>query len=128
MCHQTVSLVARHLEAQGVPTVIMGCARDIVESCGAARFLFSNFPLGNSCGKPNDLESQTETLKLALSLFDAATGPKTTLVSGQRWAKDDAWQRDFMNVAALTDEQLARRRQEFESQKIVANQIKQEIG
>ena len=31
MCHQTVSLVARHLEANGIPTVIVGCAKDIVE-------------------------------------------------------------------------------------------------
>ena len=34
MCHQTVSLVARHLEASGIPTVVVGCARDIVEECG----------------------------------------------------------------------------------------------
>jgi hypothetical protein len=36
-----VSLVARHLEADGLPTVIMGCAKDIVEHCGVPRFLFS---------------------------------------------------------------------------------------
>jgi len=26
VCHQTVGLVARHLEASGIPTVIMGAA------------------------------------------------------------------------------------------------------
>ncbi len=31
VCHQSTSLVARHLEGNGVPTVVMGCARDIVE-------------------------------------------------------------------------------------------------
>ena len=35
MCHQTVSLVARHLEANGIPTIVMGCAKDIVEHVGA---------------------------------------------------------------------------------------------
>ena len=48
-----MSLIARHLEAHGIPTVIMGCARDIVEQAGVPRYLWSDFPLGNSAGKPN---------------------------------------------------------------------------
>ena len=73
MCHQTVSLVARHLEASGIPTVIMGCARDIVEHCVVPRFLFSDFPLGNAAGRPHDAASQDLTLELALSLLEQAT-------------------------------------------------------
>ena len=49
-----MSLVARHLEANGLPSVVVGSARDIVEECGVARFLFSDFPLGNPCGRPDD--------------------------------------------------------------------------
>jgi hypothetical protein len=30
VCHQTISLVARHLEANGIATIVMGCAKDIV--------------------------------------------------------------------------------------------------
>src|SRR5438132_1590872 len=45
----------------------MGCAKDIVEHCGVPRFLFSDFPLGNSAGRPFDVESQARTLELALS-------------------------------------------------------------
>ena len=56
MCHQTVGLAARHLEAHGIPTVIMGCAKDIVEHCGVPRFLWSDFPLGNSAGRPFDFQ------------------------------------------------------------------------
>jgi D-proline reductase (dithiol) PrdB len=48
VCHQTISLAARYLEANGIPTVIMGCAKDIVEFAGVPRFLFNDFPLGNS--------------------------------------------------------------------------------
>jgi len=50
-----VSLVSRHLEANGISTVVIGSARDIVEECGVARFVFSDFPLGNPCGKPYDV-------------------------------------------------------------------------
>ena len=56
VCHQTAGLVARHLEANGIATVVMGCAKDIVEHAAVPRFLFSDFPLGNSAGKPHDIE------------------------------------------------------------------------
>jgi len=73
-----VSLVARHIEGEGIPTVIMGCAKDIVEHCGVPRFLFSDFPLGNSAGRPFDKMSQAETLELALRVLESAPGPRTT--------------------------------------------------
>ena len=64
MCHQTVSLAARHLEANGIPTVVIGSARDIVEECGVARFLFSDFPLGNGAGKPREaISEQADVLR-----------------------------------------------------------------
>ena len=47
-------------------TVIMGCAKDIVEYVGVPRFLFSDFPLGNAAGRPRDRVSQAFTLDLAL--------------------------------------------------------------
>ena len=52
-----MSLVARHLESHGIPTVVLGAARDIVEECGVARFVFTDFPLGNPCGRPHDPET-----------------------------------------------------------------------
>ena len=36
----------------------------------------SDFPLGNSAGKPHDPESQALTLELALRVLEAATGPQ----------------------------------------------------
>ena len=52
VCHQTVSLVARHLEAKGIPTVVFVNRPDIVEYVGVPRFVFTNFPLGSTCGRP----------------------------------------------------------------------------
>src|SRR4029079_7196925 len=62
VCHQSVSLAARALEENGIATVVMGCAKDIVEHVGVPRFLFSDFPLGNAAGRPCDPTSQTATL------------------------------------------------------------------
>ena len=120
MCHQTVSLVARHFEAGGIPTVIMGCAKDIVEFCGVPRFLFSDFPLGNSAGKPFDPESQTQTLELALRVLESAPAARTTVQSPLRWSVDAAWKRDFDDPAKLTPETIAERRKEFDVVKSIA--------
>ena len=112
-----MSLVARHLEAAGLPTVIMGCAKDIVEHCGVPRFLFSDFPLGNSAGRPFDADSQAATLELALRVLESAPGPRTTVQSPQRWNDDAAWKLDYNNLAKLTPADIEERRKEFESVK-----------
>src|SRR5438128_2740412 len=124
VCHQTVSLVARHLEANGIPTVVMGCAKDIVEHCGVARFVFSDFPLGNSAGKPHDPGSRALTLDLALRVLEAAPGPRTTVQSPLRWSADPAWKLDYSNIARLSAEEIARRRDEFDRQKEIAKMIR----
>jgi hypothetical protein len=115
-----VSLIARHLEANGIPTVIMGCGKDIVEHVGAPRFLFSDFPLGNAAGKPNDIESQAYTIELALKVLETAVGPRTTVQSPLRWSEDASWKLDFSNIEQMSDEEIARRRAEFDRNKQIA--------
>jgi hypothetical protein len=124
VCHQTVSLAARHLEANGIPTVIMGCAKDIVEHVGVPRFLFSDFPLGNPAGRPHDSESQTLTLELALRVLETAPAPRTTVQSPSRWGDNPDWKLDFSNIARLSTEEIARRRAEFDRQKEIAKTIR----
>jgi D-proline reductase (dithiol) PrdB len=128
VCHQTVSLVSRHLEANGLPTVIMGCAKDIAEHCGVPRFLFSDFPLGNSAGRPFDVESQSATLELALRVLETAPAARTTVQSPQRWRADASWKLDFYDLAQLTPEQIAERRKEFDVVKAVAKSKREEYG
>jgi D-proline reductase (dithiol) PrdB len=125
VCHQTISLVARHLEANGISTVVMGCAKDIVEHAAVPRFLFSDFPLGNSAGKPRDPDSQAFTLELALRVLEAAPGPQTTVQSPLRWSADASWKRDYNNIAQMSPEELARRRREFDAQKEIARGIRE---
>jgi len=124
VCHQTMALAARSLEAAGIATVIMGCAKDIVEHCGVPRFLFSDFPLGNSAGKPHDRASQELTLALALDLLASAAGPRTTLRSPLRWSEGSEWKRDYMNVARLSAGEMARLRAEADEAKDIAKAIR----
>jgi len=124
VCHQTIALVARHLEANGISTVVMGCAKDIVEHAAVPRFLFSDFPLGNSAGKPHDPQSQAATFELALRVLETAPAGQTTVQSPQRWSADSSWKRDYNNIAALSAEELARRRREFDAQKEIAQRLR----
>jgi hypothetical protein len=119
-----VSLAARHLEENGIPTVVMGCAKDIVEYVGVPRFLFSDFPLGNPAGRPHDLASQDLTLDLVLRVLETAPGPRTTVQSSLRWNDDPSWKLDFSNIDRLSPEEIARRRAEFDRQKEIAKGIR----
>jgi len=102
-----VSLVARHLEAGGIATVVVGSARDIVEECGVARFVFTDFPLGNPCGKPGDAGMQRSILGTALDLLERAWMPRTTIQTPYQWPSDE-WRDGFMKVDDSNREALAR--------------------
>jgi hypothetical protein len=126
VCHQTVSLAARHLEENGIATIVMGCAKDIVEYCGVPRFLFSDFPLGNAVGRPKDRQSQAFTLELAFRVLESAPAPRTTVQSPLRWSPDASWKLDYSNIERLSPEEIRRRREEFDRQKEIAKTVRAE--
>jgi hypothetical protein len=123
-----VSLVARHLERNGIATIIMGAAKDIVEHAGVPRFLFSDFPLGNSAGKPHEPDTQAFTLDLALKVLESAIGSRTTVQSPLRWAEDGDWKLDYSNVARMSPEEVAKRRAEFDKVKQMALDQRRQAG
>ena len=92
-----MSLTARHLESNGIPTVVVGSARDIVEQAGVARFLFSDFPLGNPCGRPWEAAMQREIAAMSLGLLESASFPRTTVQTPFHWPTDE-WRANFMRV------------------------------
>jgi D-proline reductase (dithiol) PrdB len=106
----------------------MGCAKDIVEHCGVPRFVFSDFPLGNSAGRPFDVDSQSRTLELALRALESAPGPRTTVQSPQRWNDDAKWKLDYLDLAKLTPEKIEERRKEFDVVKSVAKSKREDAG
>jgi glycine/betaine/sarcosine/D-proline reductase family selenoprotein B len=128
VCHQSASLAARALESAGIATVVMGCAKDIVEYVGVPRLLFSDFPLGNPAGRPKDAASQRATLDFALDLLTSAALPRTTVQSPLRWSSSPDWKLDFSNIARLSQEEIARRRADFDKQKAIARGLRADAG
>ena len=96
MCHQTVSLIARVLEAGGLPTVTFSNARDIATSAGNPRLVFLNYPLGNPVGRPGDPENQRAVLRAGLDLLETATEPQVVDLP-YRWSESTAWMDKFMS-------------------------------
>ena len=93
-----MSLVARHLETDGIPTVVIGSARDIVEQCGVSRFVFTDFPLGNPCGKPDDSMMQRAIVGIALDLLETARHPRTTVQTPFSWDSTGEWRDTYMQI------------------------------
>jgi hypothetical protein len=124
ICHQALSLAARHLEANGIATVVVGCAKDIVEHCGVPRFVFSDFPLGNAAGKPGDPGSQALTLELALRTLESAPGARTTVQSPLAWSESPEWKLDYSNPARASREELEQARREMDEGKAIAKAIR----
>jgi len=117
-----VSLVARHLEANGIATIVIGCARDIVEECGVARFLFSDFPLGSPCGRPYEPEMQRAIVGLALDVLESAILPRTTVQTPFVWSDDDSWKQGY---ARVDEESAAKLRRAGESRRARQARVKE---
>jgi len=124
ICHQSQSLLARYLEANGISTIVMGAAKDIVEYCGVPRFLFSDFPLGNAAAKPNDPDSQALNFELALRLLESASTPRTTVQSPLIWSADPSWKLDYSSLEKLSAQEISRLREEAEQVRITARDLR----
>ena len=101
-----MSLVARHLETNGLPTLIIGSAIDIVQYCGVPRYVHVDFPLGNPCGKPWDAAMQLAILQQALAFFATAPAAGSVLRLPWRWSEDESWRDRYARVTASNREQL----------------------
>lgn len=125
VCHQSVTLAARVIERAGISTVVMGCASDIVQSAGAPRFVFSDFPLGNSAGRPYDKESQQIILNAALDTLENATESGTVVQSPLKWVGRENWKNFYSNPDLLSPEEIAERRAKFDEAKSVARALRE---
>jgi D-proline reductase (dithiol) PrdB len=83
-----VGLVARAIEAAGIPTVLVSTGRDLTELVCPPRSLFVNFPMGNPFGPPNQPEVQREILRTALELALSDVGPGAIVDLGDEWPSD----------------------------------------
>ncbi len=108
-----MSLIARVLEAGGIPTVTFSNARDITTSAGNPRLVFTNYPLGNCTGRPFDPENQRAILKAGFKLLETAQEPGTVVDTPYVWSTDTEWMRlIFSDEQPFTSDEAEVKRQE----------------
>lgn len=81
-------VLARVIEAAGIPTVTVTMMPVLAEKYRSSRILGVEFPFGHSFGVVGDATMQTGTLRAALDLLVSASEPETRLDLDQTWPGD----------------------------------------
>ena len=70
LCHQSVSLAARAIEAAGIPTMTVAVDKDVIESVRPPRAALYDGEYGSVAGRPSWSEQQRRVLDEALRLIE----------------------------------------------------------
>ena len=75
LCHQSCGLLARGIEAAGIPTTMIAVGRDVVDSVHPPRVGFYDGEYGSVAGKPNWKEHQLRILDEVLRWIEPLDQP-----------------------------------------------------
>ncbi len=78
-----MSLIARHFEAAGLPTLILGSALDILQAGQPPRVKFVNYPLGFESGRFKNVPEQQAIIANALRGFDEMKQPTIDVLENE---------------------------------------------
>jgi D-proline reductase (dithiol) PrdB len=89
-----VSLLAHRIEGQGIPTLVIGTVRDVMEAVPAPRAVFVDFPAGRTFGHPGDAAQHARVLADALAELPAFTALGQIRDLPHQWSADGdrAWE------------------------------------
>lgn len=91
MCHQSVGLIAREVEARGIPTLSMSSAYSITRAVNPPRAVYLDYPLGHTSGKPLDQHNQLAIMRDTLAAFAAINSPGEIHHLAYEWQTDHSW-------------------------------------
>ena len=74
----------------------------------APRGVFIDFPLGRQCGKPGDIQLQTQILRDTLEVLLSAKTPGTLVDLTYQWGEPFDWNTYLRDVEKMVDEEKAR--------------------
>ncbi len=96
-----MGLIARAIEAIGIPTVALSIARDLTAAVGVPRAVFLRWPMGHPLGEPHRPAQQRTVIFLALRLLLEADGPGILLEPGLRWRRETYQEPDWGLLAQI---------------------------
>jgi D-proline reductase (dithiol) PrdB len=111
-CHRATAMIARGLEASGIPTIMLTVLREMVTAFKPARPVFLDFPLGATVGKPHEPELQRSILREALTVGAAMSGEWHIHDLPFSWAEDEsrAWEDEVRAIYAVKGRDIHRAR------------------
>jgi D-proline reductase (dithiol) PrdB len=80
-----VPVLARWIEAAGIPTVVVTMMPSVAEERRAPRIVGVEFPFGHAFGMPHDRGMQRRTLELALRVLGGASKFGTRIDLDVEW-------------------------------------------
>jgi D-proline reductase (dithiol) PrdB len=86
-----VGLIAREIEAAGVPTIAMTSAWDITAAVVPPRSVYVHHPLGHTTGRPGDPEGQRAIVGAALRMGCGARRGEIVRLPFD-WSGDPGWE------------------------------------
>lgn len=93
-----MGLIARAIEANGIPTVSVSITKDLTESVGVPRALFVKWPLGHPLGEPNQPLQQRTMIYEALKLLKESAQPGIIHEPGFRWKRESYTEPDWQSL------------------------------
>lgn len=93
-----MGLIARILEAAGIPTVSISLARDLTLAVGAPRAVFLKWPLGHPLGEPDHPAQQRTVIFAALHTLLTAATPGIIVEPGFRWRREQYTEPDWTQL------------------------------
>ncbi len=99
-----MGLIAREVEARGIPSVSLSSALSITRSVFAPRCVFTDYPLGRTAGKPGDRASQDAIVRAAIEHLADASEPGEVRHVDLRWAETDDWKDAVMRPKSAAEE------------------------
>jgi D-proline reductase (dithiol) PrdB len=110
-CHRATSLLAKALEASGVPTVTITVLREMAEALKPSRPVFLDYPLGATAGRPGDPVNQREIVLETLQVGHAMAGKWGIYDLPFAYSGDDrSWEDDVRAIYAVHGREIHRAR------------------
>jgi hypothetical protein len=88
-----VGLIARAVEALGIPTISLTSCRDVTERVKPPRACFLDYPLGNNVGIPKDAANQRAIVRAVLESVPRFAAPGQIVDLPFAWP-EAGWERE----------------------------------
>lgn len=94
-----MGLIARLVEAAGIPTLVYCTVRDVTAKVKPPRAVFLDYPVGHAAGRPNDAADQRAVITAGLKALQDFSEPGRIIDLPFTWSGDDrSWEQEVRAI------------------------------